>query len=280
MFNNINFLLIVFLLILASCSDNKKKISIIEEEEIESQMISAYKKGMEALETGEALFAAKKFNEAELLYPQSDWAPKSVLMAAYSYYSQNYFVDAVFELERYLNTYPNDKNISYANFLIAMCYFESIVDEKKDLGPIVKAKKQFEIIINKYPNTDFAIDSKYKLDLLNNMLAAKEMYIAKHYLKKQKWVASINRYKSVYEKYETTDFVEEALHRLVEVHYKIGLIEESKKYASILGYNYLSSRWYKESYRVFNKDYKISQMKKKIKKDKKFTLKKFKSLFD
>ena len=278
MFNNINFLLIVFLLILASCSDNKKKISIIEEEEIESQMISAYKKGMEALETGEALFAAKKFNEAELLYPQSDWAPKSVLMAAYSYYSQNYFVDAVFELERYLNTYPNDKNISYANFLIAMCYFESIVDEKKDLGPIVKAKKQFEIIINKYPNTDFAIDSKYKLDLLNNMLAAKEMYIAKHYLKKQKWVASINRYKSVYEKYETTDFVEEALHRLVEVHYKIGLIEESKKYASILGYNYLSSRWYKESYRVFNKDY--ENPKDKIKKDKQnFIIKKFKKLF-
>ena len=276
----IKFLIIIFCFALVSCSSkDKKKISIIEDKEIELQMIDAYEEGIESLENGDALFAAKKFNEASLLYPQSEWAPKASLMAAYSYYSKNYYGDAIFELEQFLKTYPKHKNIDYAHFLMAMCYYEKIIDEKKDLKPLIKAKEKFKFVIEKYPNTDFALDSKYKINLINDILASKEMYIGKHYVKKEKWIAAINRFKTIILKYETTIYVEEALHRLVEIHYKIGLTEESKRYASMLGYNYMSSEWYKKSYKVFNKNY--VDPRKKIKKKKgNFITRKFRSLFD
>jgi outer membrane protein assembly factor BamD len=176
-------------------------------------------------------------------------------------------------------TYPNSKDLVYTHYLIAMCYYETIEDEKRDSGPILKAKEKFTFIVENYPNTDFALDSKFKLDLINDILAAKEMYLGRHYLKKEKWIASMNRFKNVIENFDKTIFVEEALHRLVEINYKLGLIEESQKYAKILGYNYLSSDWYKKSYKVFNKDYSM-QIPKKIKKDKKGVLDKFKKLFD
>ena len=278
MTNIIKILLIILGILLISCS-KEEKISVIEEENIEAQMIEAFKEGYDELNKGDVIFAAKKFNEAELLYPQSNWAPKAVLMAAYSWYSQSYYGDAIFEIERYLKTYPNHKNIDYAHFLLAMCYYETVVDEKRDLEPLLKAKKQFEFIINNFPNTDFAMDSKFKLDLIYDKLASKEMYIADHYLKKGKWIPAINRFKNVVENYSTTIYVEEALHRLVEIHYKIGLTQESKKYAKLLGYNYQSSEWYKESYKVFNKEYKIKKKIAKKKSKKGLIWRKFKSLF-
>ena len=276
----IKFLLISFCFILVGCSSkDKKEVSIIDDKEIELQMIDAYREGVEALEDGDALFAAKKFNEASILYPQSLWAPKSSLMAAYSYYSQNYYGDAIFELEQFLKTYPKHENIDYAHFLMAMCYYEKIVDEKKDLKPLIKAKEKFQFIIEKYPNTDFALDSSYKINLINDILASKEMYIGKHYIKKEKWIPAINRFKTIVIKYDTTIYVEEALHRLVEIHYRIGLTDESKRYASMLGYNYKSSEWYKKSYKVFNRNYR--DPKKSIDKKKgNFITRKFRSLFD
>jgi len=276
---NLNKLLIFFILIfLYSCSGDEKKEIIIEEQDLELQMIESYKAGVKALEEGDVLFAAKNFNNAELLFPQSKWASRSVLMAAYSYYSQSYYGDAIFEVQRFIKTYPLDPNIPYAHFLLAMCYFEKIMDEKKDLAPLVKSKKEFQFIIKNYPETDFALDAKYKLNLIDSVLASKEIHIGKYYLEKQKWIAAINRFKNVIHDYDTTIFTEEALHRLVEVHYKIGLIEESKKYAEVLGYNYLSSEWYKESYKVFNKDYE-NPVEKIKKKKRNFIIKKFKSLF-
>jgi len=243
-------------------------------------MIESFEEGYEELINGDTLYAAKKFNEAELLYPQSQWAPKAALMAAYTYYSDNYYGDAIFEIKRYLKTYPNHKNTDYAHFLLAMCYYETIVDERRDLEPLLKAKTQFEVILNNYPNTDYSMDAKFKLDLISDKLAAKEMYIGKHYLKKKKWIPAINRYKKVVEGYSTTIYVEEALHRLVEIYYRIGLKQESEKYAKLLGYNYQSSKWYKESYKVFNKDYKIEKkVAKKKKKKKGLIWRKFKSLF-
>ena len=153
------------------------------------------------------------------------------------------------------------------------------IDEKKDLEPLLQSKKKFEFVIKNYPNTDFALDSNFKIDLIQETLASKEMYIAKHYIQKEKWIAAINRLKSIVENYERTVFIEEALHRLVEIYYKIGLIEESKKYANLLGYNYASSDWYKNSYKVFNKEYENPY--KKIKKSKKTSmLKKIKSILD
>jgi outer membrane protein assembly factor BamD len=268
--------LIVIFAILTSFSSETKKVSIIEEDDLELQMIDAYKDGYEELKKGDVIYAAEKFNEAELLYPQSEWASKSVLLAAYAFYSQNYYERSIDELERFIRKYPNHKNMDYAYFLLAMCYYENIVDEKKDLEPLLLSKQKFEYILKNYPNTDFALDAKFKIDLIQDVLASKEMYIGKYYLKKQKWVAAINRFKTILNKYETTIYVEEALHRLVETNYKIGLVDEAEKYANLLGYNYQSSEWYEQSYKIFNKDYKISY---EIKKDKQSVFKRFKKLF-
>ncbi len=271
------FLIFFFIsLFLTNCS-KKEKVSTIVEEDVEQQMIRAFREGYEEFKAGDSLFAAQKFNEAELLFPQSIWAPKAALMAAYVYYAQDYYFDAEFELERFIKTYPKNPDLNYAHFLLAMCYYEKIVDEKKDLGPLLKAQNKFNFIIKEYPNSDYALDAKFKLDLIQDYLASKEMYIASHYRKKKKWIASINRYKTVVEQYDKTIYVEEALHRLVELYYTIGLENESQKYASLLGYNYQSSKWYEKSYKLFNKKYK-SQME--IKKEKKSMLKKFKKLFD
>ncbi len=269
-----NFIIYLLVFLVISCSSDKK-VSIVKEKNIETQMIEAFEEGYKELENGDALFAAKKFNEAELLYPQSNWAPKAALMAAYSYYSQDYYYDAEYELNRFLKVYPNEKNIPYAHYLLGMVYYERIVDEKKDLGPLVMAEEKFKFIEKNYPNTDFALDSSYKLDLIQDYLASKEMYIGIHYMKKKKWIAAINRFKNVVIKYEQTSFIDEALHRLVELHYNLGLLEESQKYASLLGYNYQSSEWYSKSYKIFNKNYKS---KLEIKREKEGIFQKFKKL--
>ena len=271
--------LIILVLLFNSCSGNKQEeTSILKEDNLELEMIESYNQGVKALEDGDVLYATKKFNESELLYPQSSWAPRSSLMASYAYYSYGYFSDSIYELKRFIKLYSKHENLDYAYYLLAMNYYDSIVDEKKDLKPLIEAKKYFKFIIVNYPNTDFALDAKYKLDLIHDILAAKEMYIARHYIKKEKWIAAINRFKKVINDYNSTIYVAEALHRLVEIHYKIGLLSESKKYANTLGYNYLSSEWYKESYRVFNQDYKIQT--KVIKKTKRRKLiEKIKSFF-
>ena len=276
--NFLNFLIIFFLVLffLTNCA-KKEKTSLVVEEDVELQMIRAFREGYEEFKLGDSLFAAKKFNEAELLFPQSSWAPKAALMAAYVYYADDYYYDAQFELDRFIKTYPKNPNLDYAHFLLAMCYYEQIVDEKKDLGPLLQAQEKFNFVIKNYPDTDYALDAEYKLDLIQDYLASKEMYIALHYFKKKKWIASINRYKTVVEQYEKTIYVEEALHRLVELYYTIGLENESQKYASLLGYNYQSSKWYEKSYKIFNNKYKT---KLKLKKEKKGILKKFKKLFD
>jgi len=276
--DNLNKFIVIFLLLLQSCSSSPEKVeSIIEEKDLDLQMMAAYSEGIDALEKGDVYYAAKKFNEAELLYPQSEWAAKAVLMASYGYYTQAYYKSAAGELNRFITKYPKDPNLDYAYYLLAMCHYESIVDEKKDLKPLLYAKDSFNLVIEKFPLTDFAIDSKYKLGLINDLLAAKEMYIARHYIKKEKWIAAINRLKVIVVDYDTTIYIEEALHRLVEIHYKLGLVSEAKKYANTLGYNYLSSQWYKESYRVFNKNYKIE--KKTSKKDKKRLRDRIRSFF-
>ena len=274
----LKFILIITLIFITNCNNNsQKEVSVIEEKDLDLQMIDWYKEGLKLLENKLPLEAAKKFNEAELLYPQSKWAPRSSLMSAYSYYYGSYYEDSIEELKRFINIYPKHDRLSYAYYLLAMSYYEQIADEKTDLGSIIDAQQNFQFIMDNYPNSDFALDAEYKLELIQEILASKEMYLAKYYIEREKWIPAINRYKIVVKEYDTTIYVEEALHRLVEIHYKIGLIEESKKYASLLGYNYQSSEWYKESYKVFNKDYKkISKRKKE--KNKLSTLEKIKSM--
>ena len=270
------FLFLIILFFTISCSKEQERKSVIKEKNLDLQVLEAYKEGMEYLENGDVLFAAKKFNEAEILFPQSIWAPKSSLMAAYAYYTQDYYGDAIAELERFIRIYSKNINIDYAYYLLAVCYYEQIVDEKKDLQSIINAKKYFEIIIRNYPETSYALDSEFKINLINDTLAAKEMYIGRYYVDKKKWIPAINRFKTIVNDYETTIYSEEALHRLVEVYYIIGLIDEAKKYAMLLGYNYQSSQWYEQSYSLFDKKYKKVD---KSKKKKRSTLKKIKSLF-
>ncbi len=274
------FFIFIIIINLFSCAQ-KEKISVLDEDDIESQMIALYEEGYQEFLDGDSLYAAKKFNEAELIFPQSQWAPKAALMSAYVYYSDDYYQDAIYELERFLKVYPNHSNRDYAHFLLAMCYYENIVDEKRDLGPLLKSKKEFEFIIAEFSSTDFAADAQFKIDLIKDRLAGKEMYIARHYLKSQKWIPAINRFKNVVDNYETTAYVDEALHRLVETYYIIGLEFEAKKYASLLGYNYQSSEWYRATYKIFNQDYEIKENKiKNLKEeDKKSVFKKFSTKF-
>ena len=260
------FFLILFISCI-SCSKDKTKVTIIKEKSLDLQVQETYLEGKEALEKGDVLYAAKKFNETEILYPQSIWAPRSALMAAYSYYIQDYYGDAIAELERFLKVYPQSKNIDYVNYLLAICYYEQIVDEKKDLQSILNAKKTFIKIIDEYPKTEYAYDAKFKIDYINNILAAKEMYIGRYYVEKKKWIPAINRFKNVVEEYDTTIYIEEALYRLVEIYFLLGLKEQSKKYANLLGYNYQSSMWYENSYALFNKKYQKLNLNEKDKKN-------------
>ena len=274
--------LVLLIIPLISCSKDKINKSVIKEKDLESQVLEAYKEGLKSLKEGDAIFASKKFNEAETLFPQSKWAPMSSLMAAYSYYSQDYYEDSILELERFIKIYPFHENIDYAYYLLGLCWYEQIIDEKKDLQTIIKAKEKFSFLIKKFPSTEYALDAEFKIDLINDTLAAKEMYIGRYYFDQKKWIPAINRFRIIIDDYETTIYTEEALHRLVEVYYTIGLTNEAKKYASLLGYNYQSSQWYEKSYSVFNKLYEQNK-KKMIDKEKKkdrSILKKFKSLFN
>ena len=254
------FIFILIILSQFSCS-KEEKVTVLKSLDLETQMIDLYNEGYDEFLKGDTLFAAQKFNEAEIIFPQSDWAPLAALMSAYVYYSDDYYSDAIYHLERYLKVYPNHEDKDYAHFLLAMCYYENIVDEGRDLGPLLNAKKEFEFIVKNYPATEFAADAQFKIELIKDRLAGKEMFIGRHYLKSKKWIAAINRFKNVLENYETNIYVEEAIHRLAEAHYIIGLEEEAKRYASLLGYNYGSSKWYKATYKIFNKDYDISEKK-------------------
>ena len=269
------FFIIIFFL--TSCAKDNQKNSIINEKSLDLQVLEAYEEGKKQLEAGDALFAAKKFNEAELLFPQSEWAPKSALMAAYSIHSR-FLWKYYCWIKRFLRVYPRHKNVDYAHYLLGLSYYEQIVDEKKDLSSIMNAKNTFEYIISEFPNTEYAMDSEFKIELIDDIIASKEIYIGRYYQSKKKWIAAINRYRTIVDYYNTTIYIEEALHRLVEIYYIIGLENEASKYAKLLGYNYQSSKWYQQSYKIFDNNYKIQR--KKLEKKKNSYFEKIKSLLD
>lgn len=251
---------------LTSCSKKGKP-----EYNLNSQIdpYKVYQEAIIAFEKGDYFFAEKKFSEAELNFELVEFAAKAAIMSSYSLYGINFYDEALVNLERFLKKYPGDTNVSYAHYLIAIIYYEQIEDEKKDLLPLVLANEKINFYLKEYPNTDYALDLKFKKDLIENQLAAKEMFVAKYYISTQKWIAAINRLKVIVNNYDNTVFIEEALHRLVEINYYLGLEEEAKKYANILGYNYNSSEWFEQAYKILNKDYQIVQ-KKKLKNEKGF----------
>ena len=272
-----NFIYLFIFIFIFSCSKKEEKITILKEKSLETQMIEVYNQAMEEFERGDVIFAGKKFGEVELLYPQSTWAARAVLMSAYGYFTQGYYNDAINDIERFLIKYKNHPQTDYAYYLLALCHYDQIIDEKKDLNQIIKAKQYFEFIVKNYPNTEYAFDSKYKLELILEIIASKEMYLARYYVDREKWIPAINRFKKVVNEYDRTIYVEEALHRLVEIHYRLGLIEEAEKYAVLLGYNYQSSQWYESSYKILNKNY--VKIKSKDKPSEDGILKKIKKLF-
>ncbi len=275
----LKFFYLIILLLIFSCSKKQENINTLQKESLDEQMIELYNEAMEEFERGDVIYAGKKFSEAELLYPQSIWAPRAALMSAYGYFLQGYYKDAINDLERFLVKYKNHPQSDYAYYLLALCHYDQIVDERKDMNEIILAKKYFELILDQFPNTDYALDSSFKLELIIEVMASKEMYLARYYVQREKWIPAIRRFKKVINEYDTTIYVEEALHRLVELHYKIGLIEESEKYALLLGYNYRSSKWYEASYKILNKNYNKQNLSKKDT-GKNNLLKKFKELFN
>lgn len=265
-------LILIILLIFSSFSCSKDETIVYDNEN--KDPFALYQDAYEAFEVGDYFYANKKFSEAELNFKQVEFAAKSSIMSSYSLYGINFYSEALENLERYLKKYPADVNVMYAHYLIAIIYYEQISDEKKDLKPLLDATKKINFFIKKYPNSDYSSDLKFKQDLIQNQLAAKELYVAKYYMTTQKWIPAINRLKIIVEDYQKTVFIEEALHRLVEIHYYLGLEDEAKKYANILGYNYNSSEWFEQSYKILNKNYKIVKIEKDKNKDNKSFFKK------
>ena len=246
-------IIIFYFIIFSACSKNQEEI--IYQPLEKTNPYELYKEGLTAFESNDFFFANKKFSEAELNFEQTEFAAKSAIMSIFSLYGLNFYEEANENLDRYFKTYPADKNIIYAHFLQAVIYFEQISDEKKDLKPLLQANKKIDFFLKNYPNTEYAIDLKFKKDLIQNQIAAKELFVAKYYISIKKWVPAIQRLKIIVNQYDKTIFIEEALHRLVEIHYHLGLENEAKKYANILGYNYNSSEWFEQSYKILNKNY-------------------------
>jgi len=249
------FLISLFsIFLLFSCS-KKDEITTVTPS-TKQEALKIYKEALVALESAQYLKASRKFDQSESLLPQTQWAAKSSLMSSYCMYAMNFYDEAILNLKRFTKIYPGDPNIAYAHYLMAISYYEQILDEEKDLEPLITSKKAIESFLEKYPDTDYAMDLKFKLDLILNQMAAKEISIARYYMKNQKWIPAINRLRVVVDKYDDTIFVEEALFRLVEIYHKIGLESEAKAAAALLGYNYNSSKWYERSYKVLNTGYK------------------------
>ncbi len=261
-------IIFIFIFINVSCAKKKDEVEIQLQKKVDPYQV--YSEGFEAFSKGDYFYANKKFSEAELNFENVEYAAKSAIMSSYALYGINFYDEALENLERYLRKYPADKNVMYAHYLSALVYYEQISDEKKDLEPLLKATKKINFFLNKYPNSEYAIDLKFKMDLIQNQLAAKELYVAKYYISTQKWIPAINRLKVIVKDYQETVFIEEALHRLVEIHYYLGLEDEAQNYARLLGYNYNSSEWFEQSYKLLNKDYKIVKKKKVKQKDQSF----------
>ena len=249
----VKFILISILIFLPNCKNNsEKEISVIEEKDLDLQMIESYKEGLKFLDDNSPLLAAKKFNEAELLYPQSKWAPRSSLMSAYSYYYGSYYADSIEELKRFINIYPNHERLSYAYYLIAMSYYERIIDVQRDSRMTLKAKESFETLIKLFPDSDYSREAKLKIELTRSNIAGKQMAIGRFYQSQKQFSAAIRRFKIVIENYETTDQTPEALLRLSECYLALGAKEEAQRSASVLIYNFPNSEWVKKLPDYFN----------------------------
>ena len=246
---NLNFFFIVVALIFFTSCTSSNKPEKIEQKKVVALKI-LYKTAHDSFQSGNYNNAIDLFERVEKDYSYTEWAPMASLMRSYIYYETGSYTLALTNLQRFKKRYAGNKNLVYAEYLIAICMFEQINFPSLSQEPTELALKQFNKIIKEYPKTSYASDAKFKIDLINEQLAAKEMYLARYYAKRDKLVPALYRLNNIVKNYQNTIFIEEALHRLVEINYKIGNINSAKKYAAILGYNYNDSDWYKRSYNI------------------------------
>ncbi len=242
--NFLRFSALAALVLAAGCSSDEV------EEYVERPVEELYNEAMDALEATEYNAAAKLFDEVERQHPYSSWATKAQLMAAYSHYQRSQYDDAIVALDRFIQLHPSNRDTPYAFYLKGLCYYEQISDVKRDQKMTELALKNFEELIARFPDSTFARDAKVKLDLTYDHLAGKTMEIGRYYLRQGHYLAAVNRFRAVVDQYGTTTHVPEALHRLSEAYLALGLFEDAKRSAAVLGYNYPGSEWYIDSYEL------------------------------
>jgi outer membrane protein assembly factor BamD len=241
------FFYFTLLIFLFSCSSKTEKV--LKPETIPPLEI-LYKQAYQNFEIGKYQNAMELFSSIERNYNYTEWASKAILFKSYIYYDSSRYIEALENLKNYKKIYPANPEIAYVDYMIAMCLFEQINLSSKDQESTKLARDQIIKVLKRYPNTEYASDLKLKLDLINDQLAGKEMYVARYYQKREKWLSALKRLFNIINNYETTIYTEEALHRIVEIYYRLGDIESAKKYVSILGYNFNDSDWYKKSYKI------------------------------
>ena len=241
-----NTFLFVILIVFTACSDAKLMTPETEGEKLQI----LYNDAMELVKKRDFVDAAALFEDIERQYPYSKWSNQAQLMSGFCYYKSNMYNDSLDALERFIALYPGSSKISYAYYLRALNYFEQVNDVERDQVTTSKAKKAFNEVISKFPESEFAIDALTRIDILDDRLAAKEMEIGRFYQFDHQWISAINRYNVVLNEYKTSKYTEEALHRLVEIYYSLGLHEEAKRYAATLQFNFPGSDWYIKSYEL------------------------------
>lgn len=222
-----------------------------EPEYIERPVAGIYNNAMDLLQNNDFKSAADEFDEVERQHPYSVWATKAQLMAAYAYYQSNRYDDAIIALERFTQLHPANRDVAYAYYLKALCYYEQISDVARDQKMTELSLNALNEVIKRFPDSKFARDAKVKIDLTYDHLAGKEMEIGRYYLTQKHYLAAINRFRSVVDTYQTTTHVPEALHRLTEAYLALGITSEARKTASVLGHNFPGSEWYSDSYHLF-----------------------------
>ncbi len=249
------YLVFSVLFLAISCSSNSSKNKQVESSERSVEEI--YNSAMDYIDDNKFITAHDELIEVERLHPYSIWATRAQIMTSYLNYKLDKYADSVSGAERYIELHPGANDIDYAFYLIALNYYEQINDYRRDQSFTRKALEAFKNLIRRFPNSDYARDAKLKLDLVNDHLAAKEMDVGRTYQNLDNYISAINRFKTVAELYSKTSHVPEALARLTETYYRLGLYNEAKVYASVLGYNYPENKWYSYSYSLFKKEKKI-----------------------
>jgi outer membrane protein assembly factor BamD len=263
------------MLALAACSSDNKDA---KDTYVEQPVNTLYNQAMNALSERRYKDAAKQFDDVERQHPYSIWATKAQLMAAYSLYQENAYQDAINALNRFIQLHPGNRDIAYAYYLKALSFYEQVTDVERDQSNSEQALSSLEELIRRFPDSPYAKDARRKIDLVKDHLAGKEMEVGRFYETRGLYLAALNRFRTVVEKYQTTTQVPEALHRMVECYMALGIVDEARKTAAVLGYNYPRSQWYIDSYQLVE-NVKIDRQNGAPKKDNSFFAKAWNTLF-